>query len=62
MTSKTKALTEDCNFNFEEVFSEKQIYSSEINNLLKRYVKEQLKNAHEVAQRRLENNIYKEKE
>ena len=62
MTSKTKALTEDCNFNFEEVFSEKQIYSSEINNLLKRYVKEQLKNAHEVAQRRLENNIYKGKE
>ena len=62
MTSKTKALAEDCNFNFEEVFSEKQIYSSEINNLLKRYVKEQLKNAHEVAQRRLENNIYKGKE
>jgi len=62
MTSKTKALAEDCNFNFEEVFSEKQIYSSEINNLLKHYVKEQLKNAHEVAQRRLENNIYKGKE
>ena len=62
MTSKTKALAEDCNFNFEEVFSEKQIYSSEINNLLKRYVKEELKNAHELAQRRLENNLYKGKE
>ena len=62
MTSKIKKLTEDCNFNFEEVFSEEQIYSSEINNLLKRYVKEQLKNAHEIAQRRLENNTYKGKE
>ena len=62
MASKIKMLTEDCNFNFEEVFSEKQIYSSEINNLLKRYVKEQLRNAHEVAQRRLENNTYKGKE
>ena len=27
MKSKIKILTEDCNFNFEEVFSEKEIYS-----------------------------------
>ncbi|GIS05539.1 MAG: hypothetical protein CM15mP109_02950 [Candidatus Dadabacteria bacterium] len=35
MKSKIKILTEDCNFNFEEVFSEKEIYSNEINSLLK---------------------------
>ncbi len=62
MKSKIKILTEDCNFNFEEVFSEKEIYSNEINFLLKNYVKEQLKKAHEVAQKRLENNSYKGKE
>ncbi|MEC7958005.1 MAG: [protein-PII] uridylyltransferase [Pseudomonadota bacterium] len=62
MKSKIKILTEDCNFNFEEVFSEKEIYSNEINSLLKNYVKGQLKKAHEVAQKRLENNTYKGKE
>jgi len=62
MTPKTKKLADVCNFNFEEIFSEKEIYSSEINNMLKKYVKDQLSNAHEVAQRRLENNIYKGKE
>ena len=62
MKSKIKILTKDCNFNFEEVFSEKEIYSNEINSLLKNYVKGQLKKAHEVAQKRLENNTYKGKE
>ena len=62
MKSKIKILTEDCNFNFEEVFSEKEIYSNEIYSLLKNYVKGQLKKAHEVAQKRLENNTYKGKE
>ena len=54
MTSKTKMLAEECNFNFEEVFSEKQIYSSEINNLLKLYVKEQLRNAYDIKEAQVE--------
>ena len=62
MMAKIGKLLEECNFDFKSIFSQEEIYSKDINKLLKEYSRSELSKAHQISRKRIESGLYKGKE
>ena len=56
---KPNKLLEECNFDFGSIFTQEEIYSKDINKILKDYTRQELERAHKLSQNRIEGGIYK---
>ena len=56
---KPNKLMEECNFDFDKVFSDDEIYSKDIGKIIKNYTRSELSKAHKISQERIESGIYK---
>ena len=62
MMTRIGKLLDECNFDFRNIFSQEEIYSKNINKLLKEYSRSELTRAHKVCRERIESGLYKGKE
>ena len=62
MMTRIGKLLDECNFDFRNIFSQEEIYSKNINKLLKEYSRSELTSAHKVCRERSESGLYKGKE
>ena len=59
LMTKPNKLLEECNFDFDKVFSDDEIYSKDICRIIKNYTRSELSKAHKISQERIESGLYK---